>query len=125
MSKYRDLVIAVEKQHTTDFLARLDAALTDGWTRAHNRETIQRRANPDLELYCYDCDKRGDREAAKAYFERIDDRRLSMLRVVRPEVELPALTIDECNTVRQDFYEKVFSRVKGSDQYQIRSALIR
>jgi hypothetical protein len=110
MKKFRELFIKVDSQHTTEFVAALDSALTAGWARAHDAEERGRSlANDDAEFCYYYCDKRDHRQAAMISIYRRDGETLYVTNVV--PTELTELSHEQYNAILQNFHDLVLTKL--------------
>ncbi|HEX4265661.1 MAG TPA: hypothetical protein VH597_15100 [Verrucomicrobiae bacterium] len=127
MEKFRELYIKVDEEHTGDFVAAVEAALTDGWSRASEAEDNARQHGVDDRDFCYFlCDDRKGRQPAMVSIYRRDAETLYVSNVV-PLAGFQ-LSHQQYNTVLQDFHDCILTKLHakfpitfmlGSDQLRI------
>ncbi len=109
MQQYRDLNINLSAENTGQFIAALDAALANGWKRAHEQEREARRDSIGGECYYYICDRRESREPALLAIYRRDTLGLYVSNVVPQEIT--NLSYEQYNQILQDFHDSVLLKV--------------
>ena len=123
MEKFCKLAIKVDSQQTVEFLAALDTALTEGWSRALDIEGRAKEDGDDSMIAAYRCDKRSAREAAWLSILRSDAETLIVRHLVPSG--LPQLDTNQCNTILRDFSDKVLSELHDSFPVQLSSDQLR
>lgn len=128
MEQFRELYIKVDKDHTKEFAAAVEAALTDGWTRAVEAEKQGKEVGGflDGEFFYYMRDDRREREPVMVAIYRKDAETLYVSNVV--PLKGWQLSHQQYNGALQDFHDNILSKLKaefpitfmlGSDQLQI------
>ena len=99
----------VDSEHTKEFVAALDAALSAGWSRAHDAEKRASEINAGGEFFYYYCDKRENRQAAMVSIYRKDAETLHVTNVV--PTELSELNHQQYNGILQDLHDTVLRKL--------------
>ena len=110
IEKFRELYLKVDAEHSDDFAAAVDKALSDGWVRALKSEGEARLC--DDECFYYVRDNRRGREPVLVAIYRRDAETLYVSNVV-PQDRFQ-LTHEQYNAALQEFYDRILSRVKAT-----------
>ncbi|MBA3832321.1 MAG: hypothetical protein H0X34_10615 [Chthoniobacterales bacterium] len=110
MKRQRRLTVEVDPEETPEFLAALDRALNNGWTRDLRAEEL---SSPLLRPYiaCYRCDARDNRPSAQLALSRETFDRFAVARVKFQTYSPTEITTDEQNRVITDFHHSCLGRI--------------
>ena len=110
--RFRELFIKVDKDHSGEFAVALDAALSDGWARAHSCEQEARQHGlEDRELFYYYCTERQGRAAAMVAIYRRDAETLYVSNVV--PLRTHQLKPPQYNEVLRDFHDVALLKMRA------------
>src|SRR5579862_3365086 len=112
IEKFRELYLKVDREHSNEFAAAVDAALTDGWVHARKSEREARRHDIESEWFYYTRDNREGRVPVLLAIYRRDAETLYVSNVV--PLDRSQLTHEQYNGAVQEFSDKVLSRVKAT-----------
>ena len=108
MKAFRNLSITLKPEQITDFVARIESALTAGWQRDRSAEA-QGRSAASGESYYFTCSESGQRRAALVALVKRDQATLYVANVV--PMQAGRLTYDNYNTVLVDFHDHIVAPV--------------